>query len=158
HGNEKPATEVSLALIDHLLRQVNDPDVADVLGAYAVYVLPVVNPDGHYFDQRGDFMGNDLNRDFSHPGRSDANSFHQVETRLEKSLLDTVGFRASMSYHTGLEMIVWPWGYTYDAVADDARFNTIASAGCRAAGYSGCVEASHNYEADGLDMDYSYWR
>jgi hypothetical protein len=55
-------------------------------------------------------------------------------------------------------MIVWPWGYTYDPVADDARFNTIASAGCQAAGYSGCVEAAHNYPADGLDMDYSYWK
>jgi len=47
HGNEKPATEVALALIDHLLRQPNDPDVESILGAYSVYVLPVVNPDGH---------------------------------------------------------------------------------------------------------------
>ena len=64
-------------MIDHLLRQTGDPDVANLLGVYAIYFLPVVNPDGHYADQRENAMGSDLNRDFSHPDRSDADSREQ---------------------------------------------------------------------------------
>src|SRR5512145_818948 len=113
HGDERSATEAVLALPDYLLRKsATDPNVRTLLSSFAIYVLPLMNPDGFATLLRGNANGQDLNRDYSFPGRADSGAFAQVETQLVKSLQDSVRFRAAISYHSGALEVLWPWCYT----------------------------------------------
>jgi predicted deacylase len=70
HGDEWSATESTLALIDYLISNKDTPEVSQVLTNYAVYIQPLVNPDGHQAKTREDSFGNDPNRDYSFSGDS----------------------------------------------------------------------------------------
>lgn len=158
HGDEKSATESTLALIDHVLRHPDDPDVAEVLDSYTIYVLPLVNPDGHAHDTRWDVFGRDPNRDYSYPERSDAASFELVEIQLVKELQDDVQFRGAVAYHSGIEEVVWPWGFTADAPEHADELAAVSWAACDAMGFDRCLQAYFDYPTQGEYVDYAYWR
>lgn len=156
HGDEKCGTEAALALIDYLLQHRADPDIAALLEAYAVYVQPLVNPDGHANNQRGDAYGRDPNRDYMIPGRDESEAFQLVETRLVRDLHDRVDIRASIAYHGGVEVILWPWGFTYDHTADHDLFNTLAKEGADAMGFDSYYESVELFPAEGEYSDFAY--
>ena len=115
HGDEPSSTESVLAIPDYLLRNsTTDASVRSLLETYAFYVLPLVNPDGFALDTRENAAGLDINRDYSYPERSDADSFQTVEAQLMKSLQESVGFHAAIAYHSGAQEVLWPWCYTGD--------------------------------------------
>jgi hypothetical protein len=156
HGDEKSATQSTLAIIDHLLRNREDPTIAGILSMYAVYVQPLVNADGHAMDQRGDAYGRDPNRDYLIPGRDEADAFHMVETRLVRDLHERVPIHASMAFHSGVTVILWPWGYTYDATDDHDLFHTLVKPSAEAMGIDSYYQSVELYPAEGEYSDYAY--
>ena len=72
HGDEPASTEAVLSLI-HRLANGSDPLLRRSLGHVALYLIPMVNPDGADANIRTNAVGADLNRDWG--------VFHQPETR-----------------------------------------------------------------------------
>lgn len=159
HGDEPSSTEAALAIPDYLLRSsTTDASVRSLLQTYAFYVMPLVNPDGFALHTRENAAGLDINRDYSYPGRSDADSFKTVEAGLVKSLQESVGFRAAIAYHSGAQEVLWPWCYTGDATADDSFFTAAGQRTAQAMNFAIYQQSYDDYPTQGEYIDYAYWK
>jgi predicted deacylase len=156
HGNEKSSTEGILALIDYLVTQKDDPEVAALLEGYAIYAQPLVNPDGHAANTREDGLGRDPNRDYSFPDRPDSSSFRVPEIRMIKELADKVRFRAAAAWHSGMEGVLWPWCYSGQRTADHDAFLTLSRITAQAMGMRLYQQSYFDYETRGEFIDYLY--
>jgi predicted deacylase len=158
HGDEKSGSESVLATADYLLKQAAIDPVNSLLRRYSVYLLPVMNPDGFEASLRTNANGVDLNRDYSFPGRDDASSFKQQETRLVKLLQDSVQFHAAITYHSGALEVIWPWCYTGDATTDDAFFASAGQRSADAMSFTVYQQSYYDYASQGEYIDYAYWK
>ena len=159
HGDEPSSTESVLAIPDYFLRKsTTDASVRGLLAAYAVYVLPLVNPDGFAAQTRGNADGVDINRDYSYPGRSDADSFKTIEAGLIRTLQESVGFHAAIAYHSGAQEVIWPWCYTGDATADAGFFAAAGKRAGQAMNFSIYQQSYDDYPTQGEYIDYAYWK
>ncbi len=158
HGDEKSSTEAVLALMDYFLSHRDDPTVADLLSKYELYFQPLVNPDGHARNTRVTSLGVDMNRDYSYPGRSDEDSFKQVETQLVKKLADRMKFRGAIAYHSGIVEILWPWCHTPDPSHDDSIMEQITRTMAEATGVTRFMASYFDYPTKGEFIDYVYWK
>jgi hypothetical protein len=159
HGDEPSSTEAALALPDYLLqRSATDTSVRSLLQTYAFYVMPLVNPDGRALNTRENAAGLDINRDYSYPDRSDADSFKTVEAGLVKSLQESVGFHAAIAYHSGTQEVLWPWCYTGSATADDSFFTAAGQKTAQAMNFAIYQQSYDDYPTAGEYIDYAYSR
>ena len=159
HGDEPSSTEAVLAVPDYLLRgSTTDSAVRTLLGSYAFYFLPLVNPDGRALNTRTNADGVDINRDYSYPGRSDGDSFATVEARLVKVLQESVGFKAAIAYHSGAQEVVWPWCYTGDVTTDDSFFTSAGQRAAQAMNFTIYQQSYDDYPTTGEYIDYAYWK
>jgi hypothetical protein len=159
HGDEKSTTEAVLSLPDYLLRaSTTETSVRHLLARYAFYLLPMMNPDGYAANTRVNADGADLNRDYSYPERSDANSFVEKETQLVKTLQDAVQFHAAIAYHSGALEVVWPWCYTTQLPADDAFFTAAGMQAAQAMNMAIFQQSANDYVSQGEYIDYAYFK
>jgi len=91
--------------------------------------------DGKYNE---DWVGGvDLNRNYDYEwehGSSDPESeiykgpapFSEPETQAIRNLALQHVFKYAISFHSGAELILYPWGYTYLSSPDDVKFKEIA--------------------------------
>ncbi|HVT12247.1 MAG TPA: M14 family zinc carboxypeptidase [Fimbriimonadaceae bacterium] len=146
--------------IMHIARKSVDlltqPQPTPQLINQAVWIIPMVNPDGYRFtwtDNRywrknrrpnGDgTYGVDLNRNFSkgwggnNGSSSQTNSdiyrgttaFSEPETQAVRSLLQSLPrVGGFIDYHSYAQMILAPWGYTTTAPADSSLLDTYGQA------------------------------
>ncbi len=156
HGNEKSSTETVLGMIDHLIAKRHDPEISKLLESYAFYLQPVVNPDGHALNMRGDARGRDPNRDYSFPERHEDESFKLGPVKLVKELTDRVRFRAAAAFHSGMEGVLWPWCYAPQRAADTDTFYTISKISAEAMGMSRYLQSYRDYPTRGEFIDYMY--
>ena len=157
HGDEHPSTEALLAFVDHVLRNRDDADVADALDHFAVYVLPIVNPDGFVVPSRMNADGVDVNRDYSWPTADAGVGFDEPETLAMKQVIDDVGFYGAAAYHAGSAEVIWPWCYTGDPTDDDATLISIGTATAQAMGFDRYMQSYDDYPTTGEFIDYAYW-
>jgi len=80
HGDEPTATPALLDLADFLARRAATPDVARILDAFTLRLIPMLNPDGASVYERRNAQGIDINRD--------ALMLATPEGRLLKSIRD----------------------------------------------------------------------
>lgn len=80
HGDEPTATPALLDLADFLARDTAAPDVARILSAFTLRMIPMLNPDGASVYERRNAQGIDINRD--------ALMLTTPEGRLLKSIRD----------------------------------------------------------------------
>jgi len=159
HGDEPSSTESVLAIPDYLLRNsATDASIRSLLGTYAFYVLPLVNPDGFALNTRENASGLDINRDYSYPLRSDADSFQTVEAQHMKALQEGVGFHAAIAYHSGAQEVLWPWCYQADATADASFFTSAGQKTAQAMSFTVYQQSWDDYPTQGEYIDFAYWR
>ena len=156
HGDEKSATDTLLGVIDYLLRHLEDPVIDKVMDYYALYVLPVLNPDGHNAHTRGNAKGDDLNRDYAYPGMDESEAFQTPETAALKHLLDDVAFSGAAAYHSGMRAILWPWCYSGNETEDADVFYTIGKAIADAMGITYIDQSYNDFQSFGEFIDYTY--
>lgn len=157
HGNEKSSTEAILGLAEFFTENATTVDVRDLLTNYAIYLQPLVNPDGHARHSRYDLEGRDPNRDYSFPERPDNQSFLIPAIQLVKQLADSVKFRAAVAYHSGMEGVLWPWCYTSNRSPDHDIFFTLSKNAALAMGMRLWAQSYHDYPTNGEFIDYVYW-
>ena len=141
HAREWISVEVPFLLGKTLLeRYASDPEVRQIVDQSEIWIVPLVNPDGHDYSVRvyrywrknrrdsggGDF-GVDINRNYgfqwgidnvgSSPNPASevyrgTSAFSEPETRAVRDLFLRKDFRAVVSYHSYSQAILYPWGYT----------------------------------------------
>jgi predicted deacylase len=156
HGDEKSSSETVLGLIDFLVRNRQTADVNELLESYAIYLQPVVNPDGFALNSRYDALGRDPNRDYAFPDRADDDSFKIPSVRLVKELTDKVHFRAAVAFHSGMEGVLWAWAYSGRRAADNDTFYTLAKLTAGAMGMPRYMQSYGDYPSRGEFIDYVY--
>ena len=184
HAREWLSTMTVMCIADALASGYDvDPAITEVLDRTDVLVVPMVNPDGYVLTWNGerywrkntrDGYGVDLNRNFSvawgGPGASanpgDENyhgtaAFSEPETQVVRDyVVAHPELVAHIDYHSFAQLVIYPWGYTYDAAPDDGALAALAGdlAGDISAsgiGYTP-IQGADFYPAAGVVDDWSY--
>ncbi len=153
HAREWISVEVPLMIAEFLIEQYpNDPGIKTLVDGAQIWIVPMVNPDGHQYAVTQDRLwrknrrnngngsfGVDLNRNYSYqwggPGSSgDTYSeiyrgpapFSEPETQACRDFLQSVQPKALISYHNFSQLVLFPWSYTDDAAPDKALLEGLA--------------------------------
>jgi len=133
HGDETGGFILMLRLADFLLKNYTvNSRVRDLVDNLQIWINPLANPDGSYrlgnvisSPTRYNANGYDLNRNFPDP--------ETPGTTKQKETLDMVRFMRdhkfviSINFHSGAEVVNYPWDRWYRRHADDDWFHSISS-------------------------------
>jgi carboxypeptidase T len=187
HAREHLSTEVPLLLAEYLLENRDDPRIKRLLETRDIWIVPMVNPDGVEWDISGTqykwwrknrtrnhdgSYGVDLNRNYGYlwggPGASDnprsdtyrgKSPFSEPESRAVRDfVLARSNLSVLLSIHTFSELILYPWGHTYDSIANQAdreAFEIMAQTMSRWNGYTP-QQSSDLYVTTGDTTDWAY--
>jgi len=170
HAREWISVEVPYYIALHLIDNYGvDPDVTDLVDNGEIWVIPMLNPDGHQYSvdsyrmwrknrrNNGGSYGVDMNRNYAEgwggSGSSGAPSsetyrgtapFSEPETAALRDFFQAHSFKAMISYHSYSQLILYPWGNTYAKAPDHYKLDVMAN------DMEALVEAVHgeNYTAD----------
>ncbi len=187
HAREHLSVETPLLLARYLIKNKDDKAVAPLLKSRDIYIIPMVNPDGAEYDiasgsyrmwrknrrrNPGGSFGVDLNRNYGfHWGEGGASddptdetfkgpsAFSEPETRVVKSFVDArPNLKILLSYHTFSELILYPWGYTDDAIPDTKAVAAYKAMARKMAQWNGYTpeQASALYIAAGDTCDWAW--
>lgn len=155
HAREWISVDVPFLLADHLVNGYgSDTTVTRLLQQSEIWIVPLVNPDGHQYSITNDRLwrknrrnngdgsfGVDLNRNYSYqwggPGSSGdtfseiyrgPSPFSEPETRAVRDFLSQRQPKALISYHNYSQLILYPWGYTNSPAPDFSLLQNLAVA------------------------------
>ncbi|NIV92319.1 hypothetical protein GWN42_05825 [candidate division KSB1 bacterium] len=153
HAREWIAVDVPFLLAKHLLEQYDsDAKIRTYVDNGQIWVIPLLNPDGHQFsvttnrlwrknrrDNGDGSFGVDLNRNYAFqwggPGSSGdtfseiyrgPQPFSEPETQVVRDFASQHDFRAMISYHNYSQLILYPWGYTSTPAQDETLLHDLA--------------------------------
>lgn len=160
HGDETITVEVTLGLIDKLLKGYGtDQRLTKMVDNSVIYWVPAVCVDG-YANRSRTVEGRDPNRDFAYPQAPS-------RTPATKCTRDIVGFFngkpnivGTMDFHAAASMIMYPWAWTYDNLPEPERtdFDEVTTHMAEANGFAHGTIADTIYIAVGSSADYYYWK
>ncbi|MDZ7332815.1 MAG: M14 family metallopeptidase [candidate division KSB1 bacterium] len=155
HAREWISVEVPLLIARFLIEQYGvDTTVTRLVDQVEIWVVPMVNPDGHQHSVTTDRLwrknrrnngdgsfGVDLNRNYGYqwggPGSS-GDTFSEVyrgpapfsepETQAIRTFLEHQSPRALISYHSYSQLVLYPWGFTNQPAPDKALLDSLAVA------------------------------
>jgi carboxypeptidase T len=156
HAREWISVEVPYQLAEHLLENSSSQPVERWLQQGEVWVAPMVNPDGHEHTRTenrlwrknrrrnlGGSIGVDPNRNYGYMwGTLDISTssrvpsdetyigpraFSEPEVRAVRNLVARQLFDGVLSYHSYSQLILFPWGYTVEAIEDAADHSEMRS-------------------------------
>ncbi len=187
HAREHLSLEIPLMLIEYLLKNREDSQISKLLTHRDIWIIPMVNPDGVEFDiatneyrmwrknrrNNGDgTYGVDLNRNYGYQwgsGGSSTNTssevymgtapFSEPETQIVREFVKNhLNANVLLSFHTFSELILYPWGYKYDAIdneKDKQVYKTMAATMSNWNKYTP-QQSSELYIASGDTTDWAY--
>lgn len=187
HAREHLSVEIPLLFAQYLAANYgNDTMVTRLLDTREIFIVPNLNPDGSEYDiatgnyrswrknrKAGDrCAGVDLNRNYSFKFDSGGSSnnpcsdtyhggrpFTEPETQAFKRFVESRHNTSILvSMHTFSELILYPWGHTYDSVTNDRDKQTFTTMANRMAQWNGYrpQQSSELYIASGVTQDWAY--
>ena len=132
HGNETGGFILMLRLADYLLKQYSQNSrVRNLVDNLEIWINPLANPDGTYTGGnsitnpvRFNSNGEDLNRNFPDPEIPSA--VLQKETRDMVGFMRKHRFVLSANFHSGNEVVNYPWDRWPRLHADDEWFRKVS--------------------------------
>ena len=166
----------------------NNERVKKLLSTREVWIAPMVNPDGAEYDissryykmwrknrrNNGDgSYGVDLNRNYGGSGWGGEGSssmttsdtyrgtaaFSEPETQAVRDFLRTRKLASVLiTFHTFSELVLWPWGHTYDQISDTKDRSVFETLGNKMATWNHykAMKSSGLYLASGDTTDWAY--
>jgi len=129
HGDENLGTEICLYFIDLLLTEYGtDERITNLVDSTAIWIVPLMNPDGLVSSRRQNANGIDLNRNFPLLTDNSLNIFtgepldalnRQPEVRHIMNWTVENSFVLSAGFHTGALLVCYPYGYNQQMQAVD---------------------------------------
>jgi len=136
HGNEPEGTEMCLYFIDLLLTEYGtDERITNIVDSTAIWIVPLMNPDGLALGTRKNANGIDLNRNFPLLTGNSLNIFtgeplneasRQPEVQHVMNWMAQNSFVLSADFHAGEVVVLYPYSYTNERTPDDALFQDIS--------------------------------
>jgi PKD repeat protein len=163
HGDEIGGSQnVIMFARDLCLGYGADPTITDLINNREIWLYLMVNPDGRVAMSRYNNNGVDCNRDNGYMWNGEGNSwgaFSQVETKaLRNGILDNQ-FVVYTNFHSGIEILAYPWSYRTDPTRDNEHINQMAGVYANASGYSNFQYGQgYNimYAINGSTKDFQY--
>ncbi len=137
HGDEIVTYIMMLRLIDYLLTNYgSDAEITQLVNNAEIWINPLANPDGTYHGgnntvagaQRCLANGVDPNRNFPDPEDGPHPDGHPwaPETIIMMDLADSHSFVHSANFHSGAEVVNYPWDTWPRLHADDDWYQVIS--------------------------------
>ena len=185
HAREAITVSQTIFFMWYLLENYEDnPQVKDIIDNLELYFVPCVNPDGYIYNQTtnpngGGFwrknrrvnansFGVDLNRNYGYQWGGNGSSgnensdtyrgpyaFSEPELQAIKWLVEQHEFEIALNYHSYSNLLLHPWGYTYDACPDDALFRDMKNYLTAENGYAN-ISGAELYITSGAADDWMY--
>jgi len=140
HGDEIGGAENIIRFArDLCINYGTEPNITNLVNNREIWLYLMDNPDGRYNMSRYNANGVDLNRDWGYmwdqwggsPG-----AFSQVESKALRECMYTNQFVVHTTYHSGTEIISYPWSYRPNAAPDQSHINQLAVLYSSVSGYS----------------------
>jgi len=180
HGNEIVTYILMLRLIDYLLSNYGfDPEVTKMVNEIEIWINPLANPDGTYDGgnntvsgaDRENANGVDLNRNFPDPEDGPHPDGHawQPETIIMMDFAEAHSLIHSANFHSGAEVVNYPWDTWNILHADDDWYIDISKAYAdtvfafapygyfRGISSTGYIRGYAWYTTNGNRQDYMNW-
>jgi len=161
HGDEICGAENIIRFArDICIDYGTDPQITDLVNNREIWFYMMVNPDGRVNMTRHNNNGVDLNRDWGYMWDAEGGSpgaISQQETQVERDFILGNQFAVSITYHAGVEMAIFPWGYRYEQPNDFAHNDYLAELYSEVSGYDSLLhyQATTLYPAFGTTCDYN---
>ncbi len=153
HAREWISVDVPFLIAKYLIENYDsDPAIARLVNNAEIWIVPMVNPDGHQYSVMTDRLwrknrrnngdgsfGVDLNRNYSYqwggPGSSGdtfseiyrgPSPFSEPETQVVRDFLEQQAPKALISYHNYSQLVLYPWGYTSSPAPHKALLDSLA--------------------------------
>ncbi len=117
HGDENVTTEVIIRFIDYLTDNYStSQDIKSIIDNRYIVFIPMMNPDGVFYNTRYNANDVDLNRNFSAAWSSSstaygASPFSEPESSAFRDYSLFIGFHLSITYHTGAVIVNMPFDF-----------------------------------------------
>lgn len=159
HGNEWISTEIPILLAFYLVENYGiDEEVTYLVNNREIYIIPMVNPDGHEMQQRRNANNVDLNRDYGYMWDgwgSSPSPYSQPESRAIYEFSQNHNFALSLSFHSYGEIVNYIWNYSPVEPPDSLLIRELSQMYASFNGYW-VTEGYNWYETHGDLNDYSY--
>ncbi len=153
HAREWISVEVPFNLAKYLVENyATDPIIQSYVDNVEIWIVPMVNPDGHQYsidvdrwwrknrrNNGGGSYGVDLNRNYGYMWGGSGSSpdpfsdiyrgtapFSEPESQAIENLALTHDFSAMVTYHSYGQLILYPWGYTYNPPPDVQLLSSLS--------------------------------
>ena len=138
-----------------------DPEITGLVNSREITIYPMVNPDGRANMSRYNSNFVDCNRDWGYMWNGEGNSpgvFSQLETRTIRNCLYNHRFVIHVTYHSGEEVVLYPWCYRAANVPDYSPLILLATIYSNTSGYANLQyrQSFADYPTNGETIDYSY--
>jgi len=134
HGNEHHSLEVCLFFIQYLVENYGiDTEITYWIDNREIWVVPLVNPDGHERNVRCNANNVDLNRNFGYwwgftASSYGTSSFSEPEAQAIRDLAIAIKPYGSLAFHTSGRVILYAWAYISEPkTPDDLLFIETAN-------------------------------
>ena len=159
HGNEWPSSEIPLYCAEYLCQNYGIIDsVTNLVNNREIWIIPMLNPDGHEAQTRYNANGIDLNRNYGYMWigeGGDVVQYGQPETQAMYEFDQLHNFVLGLSYHTYGEIVNYIWNWTPTRSQDDSLIVILSNGYASYNGYE-VTEGYDWYRTNGDMNDYSY--
>lgn len=162
HGNEKMSTEICLSLAQYLCdNYATNPQVRELVDTRRFWIVPIINPDGHIANTRGNANGVDINRDYGYEWELTNRNFSQPEPRVLRELSEREYPTAEYEFHTTAAYVNYLWDNHPSDPPDSAWIIAMANAYADSTYGSGTTQLEPIngydwYEVHGSCQDYQF--
>ncbi len=165
HGDEKIATEITLSFLQYILASYDtSASIRNMVDSTELWVIPIVNVDGHVSNSRTNANGIDLNRDYGCRWSGMGNSpspFSQQETRLVRQHDIGNNISIEFAYHSAASYVNFLWDNHPADPPDSALVMALADQYADSTYGSGTtrldpINGYDWYEVDGSCQDASF--
>ena len=160
HGDEIGGPENLIRFARYLCTSYgNDPEITGLLNSREISIYPMVNPDGRANMSRYNSNLVDCNRDWGYMWNGNSpGAFSQLETRTMRDYIYNHRFVIQVSYHSGEEVVLYPWCYRAAHAPNYAAFLRLATTYSTSSGYPNLQyrQSYADYPTNGETIDYSY--
>lgn len=162
HGNETISVEVPYYMAEYLLTNYGiDPEVTWLVDEREIWIIPMLNPDGHVAGSRYNAQGVDLNRNFLCPCGCNANDlppdtpFYAPESRALRDFNVGMNPVTSLTFHAGAVYVNYLWDYTYAPTPDEPMIIDMSNVYSSHSGYP-VTNGADWYIVHGSCQDWCY--
>lgn len=115
HGNEKISTEVTLSFLKYLTENYSsNTQVSDLVDNREIWIIPILNPDGHVANNRTNGAGVDINRDYGYMWSGEGSSpgpWSQPEPRAIQKHSQNNNISLEYEYHSAASYVNYVWDH-----------------------------------------------